>query len=631
MMTTLSSTPHIPALDLYEIGEPHGQDSWLISDWAAGQSNIMQWSDDNVCVASDGAIELVLGRSPSGSPRPYQGGEIQGSQTATTGTWGWTVQAPKMEPGAVFGMFTYKADWEHQPWVEFDFEFVGGDTTKVQLAIHMEDAAGNHITLNDHGQRKSIINLGFDASEGFHTYEVTITDDAAIFYVDGQVVARFTSADMPGGIWNIGPMSSYVDLWAVAPGQESWAGQWVDPGEPLVARISDAEIRPGEYGSSFVPSPGTVVDEPGPVIDEPGPAPNPAPVLPPLPAVAPLGSIIGSTGADQLRGTAADNTMFGLSGDDTINGLAGVDTMYGMGGNDSYIVDNRGDVVIEAAGGGIDVVYASISHTLLSYVEHLMMTGTAAVNGNGNNIANRLTGNAADNILRGGGGADTIIGGAGNDRLLGGSCNDVLNGGAGNDILWGGAGSDTLDGGAGRDWVSFMGDARAARVDLAISGPQATWHGPDVIRNIENIHGGMGNDVLLGNAQANLIRGGNGADIIYGQRGYDLLEGGAGNDTINGGAGNDTMNGSAGRDQLHGGTGADVFVFRRGADVDVILDFRDDVDTIRLVDLGVSNFAQARAYVSQNGSSIIFNFGDGDVLTVINATINMLGDDLIFG
>ena len=45
-----------------------------------------------------------------------------------------------------------------------------------------------------------------------------MTDTAAIFYVHGQVVARFSAADMPGGVWNIGPMKSYVDPWAVAPG-----------------------------------------------------------------------------------------------------------------------------------------------------------------------------------------------------------------------------------------------------------------------------------------------------------------------------------------------------------------------------------------------------------------------------
>ena len=111
----------------------------------------MQWPDDNVRVGADGAVELVLGRSPARAARRYQCGAIRGAEVATTGTWGWTVQAPEMEPGEAFGMLTYKAVWEHQPWVELDFEFVGADTKKVQLAIHMEDAAGNHITLNDNG------------------------------------------------------------------------------------------------------------------------------------------------------------------------------------------------------------------------------------------------------------------------------------------------------------------------------------------------------------------------------------------------------------------------------------------------------------------------------------------------
>ena len=56
--------------------------------------------------------------------------------------------------------------------------------------------------------------------------------------------------------------------------------------------------------------------------------------------------------------------IFGLGGDDTINGLASADTMYGMGGNDTYVVDNGGDIVNEAAGGGRDLVDASVSHAL---------------------------------------------------------------------------------------------------------------------------------------------------------------------------------------------------------------------------------------------------------------------------
>ncbi|WP_405404349.1 family 16 glycosylhydrolase [Paracoccus sp. Ld10] len=600
----------LPALDLHMLGERHTDDSWVISDWTAGQSNIMQWSDDNVRIGQDRAIELSLGRSPAGASRPYQGGEIQGTEVATTGTWGWTAQAPEMVSGAVFGMFTYRADWANQPWVEFDFEFVGADTTQVHLAIHMEDAAGNHITFNDNGLRKSVIDLGFDASEGFHTYEVTVTDNAAIFYVDGRVVARFTSADMPGGIWNIGPMTSYVDLWAAAPAQESWSGRWVDPGEPLVARVAGAEIRAGEYDSSFVSVPG--------------------PSVPVSPADAISDTFRGTVGADLLRGNAADNTIFGLSGNDTINGLGGADTMYGMAGDDVYVIDNRGDVIVETSNGGRDAVYAFVSYELANNVEALVLGGTAHIHGIGNDLANRLTGNASNNVLRGAGGADTIFGGGGGDMLFGGTGNDVLYGGAGNDLLSGGFGNDTLDGGAGTDWVSFMGANWAARVDLALVGPQFTWHGRDVIRNVEFIHGGTRNDVLLGNAQANLIRGGFGSDFIHGRQGNDRLEGGAGNDTLNGGNGSDTLDGGVGWDMLRGGLGSDLFVFRDGAKRDTILDFQDNIDTIRIADFGISNFAQARAHATQGGPDVVFDFGDGDILTVRNSTIAMLSDDLIF-
>lgn len=244
--------PTEPAIELYELGQPHGPDAWFISTWGAGQTHIMDWSHNNVKVASDGDIELVLDRSPSGSSKPYHGGEIQSTEVATTGTWSWTAQAPVMKPGAVFGMFTYKADWQNQPWVEFDFEFVGENTRQVQLAIHMEDPQGNHIVLKDEAAKRGIIDLDFDAAEGHHTYEVSVTETDATFYIDGDEVAKFSGDDMPGGVWQIGPMSSFVDLWAVSPGQEAWAGKWTAPDQPLVAQIQGVDIREGEFGSEYV-------------------------------------------------------------------------------------------------------------------------------------------------------------------------------------------------------------------------------------------------------------------------------------------------------------------------------------------------------------------------------------------
>jgi Hemolysin-type calcium-binding repeat (2 copies). len=46
------------------------------------------------------------------------------------------------------------------------------------------------------------------------------------------------------------------------------------------------------------------------------------------------------------------------------------------------------------------------------------LTGAAAINGTGNELANTLTGNAANNILKGGAGADVLKGGLGSDTFV---------------------------------------------------------------------------------------------------------------------------------------------------------------------------------------------------------------------
>src|SRR6185436_11602513 len=49
--------------------------------------------------------------------------------------------------------------------------------------------------------------------------------------------------------------------------------------------------------------------------------------------------------------------------------LAGADTMIGGLGNDTYVVDDVGDVVTEAASAGTDLVQSSVTHTLAANVE----------------------------------------------------------------------------------------------------------------------------------------------------------------------------------------------------------------------------------------------------------------------
>ena len=81
--------------------------------------------------------------------------------------------------------------------------------------------------------------------------------------------------------------------------------------------------------------------------------------------------------------------------------------MAGGAGNDTYVVDNVGDIVVEKAGEGTDLVQSSVTFTLAANVENLTLTGGANINGTGNALGNFLVGNTGNNTLNGGAGADT--------------------------------------------------------------------------------------------------------------------------------------------------------------------------------------------------------------------------------
>ena len=140
-------------------------------------------------------------------------------------------------------------------------------------------------------------------------------------------------------------------------------------------------------------------------------------------------------GAAAIDGTGngLNNRLTGNGAANTLNGRTGADRMFGRGGNDTFIVDAAGDVVNESLNGGTDAVRSSVTHTLRSNVENLVLTGTAAANGTGNELANSLRGNGGANTLRGLAGDDLLSGGGGNDRLIGGPGNDQMSGGPGSD------------------------------------------------------------------------------------------------------------------------------------------------------------------------------------------------------
>src|SRR5439155_2126523 len=93
------------------------------------------------------------------------------------------------------------------------------------------------------------------------------------------------------------------------------------------------------------------------------------------------------------------------------------------------------------------------------------------------------------------------------------------------------AGSLTLDGQGGSDTLDYSRFffPNAARVNLALGTATGVAGG---VSNIENVTGGPGDDILIGNDEANVLSGGAGRDILIGRGGADVLLGGTGDDIL---------------------------------------------------------------------------------------------------
>ncbi|EIM24651.1 calcium-binding protein [Microvirga lotononidis] len=342
-------------------------------------------------------------------------------------------------------------------------------------------------------------------------------------------------------------------------------------------------------------------------------------------------------GSDQLNGSANGDYLEGHAGNDYLNGGPGADTLDGGAGNDTYIVDNTDDRVLEAVGGGYDVILTSVNFALAadSEVEELRAaSGANPLSLIGNDFSNLIVGTSGNDSLDGKGGVDILIGGAGDDlyfvdsffdvvveeagqgydtviayasyalgdnievlkaaggdlpisltgnalsnEIFGNAGANVIDGRDGDDRLYGDGGNDVISGGSGQDVLyGGMGD------DL-LSGGEGNDHLFGDVGN-DTLDGGDGNDALYGGTGRNLLLGLGGNDTLYGGMHADTLLGGDGNDSLYGDVGNDSLDGGPGNDTLNGGWGRDVFIFKdklnAKTNVDTIKDFDVKDDTIRL-------------------------------------------------
>jgi len=236
-------------------------------------------------------------------------------------------------------------------------------------------------------------------------------------------------------------------------------------------------------------------------------------------------SLYGGDGVDSLYGGGGDDSLYGGEGADQLSGGNGADSLYGGAGDDVYFVDQVGDVVVENADEGWDVIYTSINYTLPATVEELRLTsdviGGAAISSlNGNDLNNTIFGDSGNNMLDGGLGSDILQGGEGNDTYVVNSVTDTV-------MELAGGGTDLIK--------------------SAVSYNLANSDGIDYDSTYDNVE----NLTLTGKAAINGT--GNGLN--------NLLTGNKAVNILNGAEGNDTLIGGLGKDNLTGGLGADKFKF----------------------------------------------------------------------
>ncbi len=378
-------------------------------------------------------------------------------------------------------------------------------------------------------------------------------------------------------------------------------------------------------------------------------------------------------------GNAWANTLTGNAGANRLDGGAGADVLIGGLGNDTYVVDDAQDQVFEAAVAGTDTVQSSISHALAADVENLLLTGDAAIDGFGNELANVLTGNAAGNLLAGGAGNDRLTGGAGIDTLAGGIGNDtyVIDNNEDFIIELAGEGSDTVQASLNfslaehlenltltGDALSGSGNAAANRLTgNALDNLLTGLEGNDVLNGaagIDTLIGGAGNDVYVIDNALDIIHelAGEGTDsaqstvsfslaaevenlVLTGSAAIDgggntlnnRLTGNAADNTLQGFEGNDILDGRAGIDILAGGAGNDSYYIDNAADFIVELEGEGADAAISSVSYVLADHVEK---LTLSGTAAIDGSGNAGANVLIgNAAGNRLdglgGDDLLDG
>jgi len=352
------------------------------------------------------------------------------------------------------------------------------------------------------------------------------------------------------------------------------------------------------------------------------------------------------TGSVAINGTGnhLDNSIVGNSGNnmleaglgaDTLTGGLGTDTLLGGEGNDVYIVDTTTDTISDST--GVDTVQSSVTYSLVSYtdLENLTLTGSAAINGTGNNLNNVMIGNNGNNVFEGGLGTDTLMGGAGNDIYIVDSTTDTISDSTGVDTVQSSV-TYSLINYTVLENLTLTGSAAINGTGNSLNNVMIGNSGNNVFdgrAGIDTLMGGEGNDIYNVDSTVDTISDSMGIDTVQSSVTYSLVShtdlenltltgsatiNGTGNhlnNSIVGNSGNNILMGGAGNDYLVGGLGNDTYSFGRGDGQDTVVDTSGTTDVLSFL----SGVARDQLWFKHVGNHLEVSIvGTTDKMTVNN-------------
>jgi beta-glucanase (GH16 family) len=186
---------------------------WTERNGANGDPFNCEFKPNNISF-NNGVMSLKLTKNGG----KYYAGEYR--TTEEEYSFGYYETRMKAAKGAGLmagSFFTYAGHYGHEDHNEIDFEVLGRYPTKVQLNYYYAGTGKDQ-------ENKKLIDLGFDASQGFHNYGFLWSKNSIKWFIDGKLVHTATE-NIPQD-----PCKIMVNLWPGTSEEIGWLGELYNGG-----------------------------------------------------------------------------------------------------------------------------------------------------------------------------------------------------------------------------------------------------------------------------------------------------------------------------------------------------------------------------------------------------------------